>query len=105
MEQRLICLFLGRRELSARTIHNELTNALGADAIAYLTVTLYPWQGLIPTILVEAWPGDSPNIIIDHAILKALENQPFSSVWELAKLTCIPTAPVYRHSTQSVDLW
>jgi hypothetical protein len=33
--------------------------------------------------------------IIGDAIVGALDKQPFSSVRELAKLTCIPTTTVY----------
>jgi hypothetical protein len=41
MDQRTICLYLNRKELSAQTIHDELVKVLGSDAIAYSTVTSY----------------------------------------------------------------
>jgi hypothetical protein len=104
MGQRLICLFLEWRGLSARAIHSKLTSVLGADAIAHSAVTLYLGQRLFPTILVEP-PDDSPTTIIDHPIPEALENQPFSSIRELAKLIYIPITTVYRHRTQSLRLW
>jgi histone-lysine N-methyltransferase SETMAR len=40
--------------------------------------------------------------IIDDAILSALETQTFSSIRELANLTCIPATTVYRHLTHSL---
>jgi hypothetical protein len=87
--------------LSARDVHNELVAVLGPDAIAYSTVTSYRRQRQFPTISSE--PSDEPpTTIIDDAILDALDKQPFSSVKELAKLTCIPTTTVYRHLTRSL---
>jgi DNA-binding IclR family transcriptional regulator len=40
-------------------------------------------------------------IVIDQAILDALEQYPFPSILELARLTCIPTTIIYRYLTQS----
>jgi hypothetical protein len=40
--------------------------------------------------------------VIDQAILGALEKQRFSSIRELAQLTCITAAPVHWHLTQSL---
>jgi hypothetical protein len=100
MEQRSICLFLQRKGLSAQVIHNELANVLGADAIADSTVTLYLRQRFLPTIPIDPL-DDSFTTMIDQTVLEALENQPFSYLRELAKLTCIPTTTVYRHLTQS----
>jgi hypothetical protein len=48
--------------------------------------------------------SEPPLIIIDEVILDALDKQPFSSIRELAKLTCIPTPTVYRHLTCSFGL-
>jgi hypothetical protein len=59
--------------LSARAIHNELTGVLGADAIAYSTVTLHLRRRLFPTILVDP-PDDSPTTIVDQAIRDTLES-------------------------------
>jgi hypothetical protein len=74
---------------------------LGPDALAYSTITSYRRQRQFPVISSE--PSDEPQTnIIDNAILDALDKQPFSSVWELAKLTCIPTKTVYRHLTRSL---
>jgi hypothetical protein len=47
-------------------------------------------------------PDEPPTIAIDQAILDAFEHHPFSSIRELALLSCIPTAIVHRHSTQSL---
>jgi hypothetical protein len=74
---------------------------LGPDAIASSTVTGYRRQQQFPVISSE--PSDEPpTTIIDDAILDALDKQPFSSVRELAKLTCILTTTVSRHLTRSL---
>jgi DNA-binding MarR family transcriptional regulator len=96
MDQRSICLFLTMKGLSAREVHAELVAIVGLDAIAYSTVTKSVQQRQFPAIFPE--PSDEPRTtIIDDAILETLHKQPFSSVRELAKLTCIPTTTVYRH--------
>jgi hypothetical protein len=74
---------------------------LGSNAIAYSTVTKYLRQKQLPSILVDP-PEEPATTVIDQGILDAFEQQPFSSILELAKLTCIPTTAVYRHLTQSL---
>jgi hypothetical protein len=101
MDQRSICLFLVIKGFSDRAVCNELTAVLGADAIAYLTATKYLHQRQFTSILVGAPRPDEPaTIVIDQAVLDALERYPFSSIRELARLTCIPTTTVHRHLTQ-----
>jgi hypothetical protein len=40
---------------------------------------------------------------MDQAILDSLEQHPFSSLRELARLTYIPTTTIHRHLMQSLD--
>jgi hypothetical protein len=100
MDERSICLFLAMKGLSARDVHNELVAVLGPDAIVFSIVTSYLRQQQFPTISSE--PSEPPTTSIDDAVLDALDKQPFSSVRELAKLTCIPSTTVYRHLTRSL---
>jgi hypothetical protein len=101
MDQRSICLFLATKELWAHAIHNELVSVLGPDAIAYSNVTkdLHPRQ--CPLVPFHA-SDERSTTVIDNVILDALGKQPFSSICELAKLTCIPTATVHRQLTRSL---
>jgi hypothetical protein len=99
MDQRSICLFLAMKGLSARDLHNELVAVLVPDAIAYSTVTSYLRRRQFPAISSEP-SHEPPMTIIDYSILDAFDKQPFSSVKELAKLTCMPTTTVYRHLTR-----
>jgi hypothetical protein len=73
---------------------------LGPDAIAYSTVTKRLRQRKFPAIPCDA-TEELPTTIIDGAILDALEKQPFFSILELAKPTCIPKTTIHRHFTRS----
>jgi hypothetical protein len=94
MDQRSICLFLALKGLSARPVYNKLTAVLGADAVTDSAVTKYRRQRQFTSTLVDC-PGEPATIVIDQAILDALEHYPFSSIRELARLTCIPTTTVH----------
>jgi transcriptional regulator of acetoin/glycerol metabolism len=98
MDQRPIVLFLSMKGLSIKDIHDEFVIVLGSDAIDYSMVTKYLRHTRIPPIPMETIQKPS-NTITDDAILDTLQQQPFSSVMELAKFTCIPRSTVYRHLT------
>jgi hypothetical protein len=87
--------------LSAQDIHGELVAVLGSDAIGYSLVPKYRRETRIPPIPRDS-PEKPPTTVPDDAILDALQQQPFSSVRELAKLTCIPRSTVHRHLTQTL---
>jgi hypothetical protein len=86
MDQRTICLYLNKKGLSAKAIHDELVQVLGSDAIAYSTVTscLCPshWRAQN-----EEQHSDPPPDVIDNAILQAFHQNPFAFVRELEKST------------------
>jgi hypothetical protein len=100
MDQRSISPFLAKKGLSARDVHNERVAVLGLDAIIYSTITKYLRQQHFPAISFEP-PDEPPITIIGDAILDALDKQPFSSIRELVKLTCIATTTVHRYLTSS----
>jgi hypothetical protein len=75
----------------------RITAVLGADAFAYSTVIKYLPQRQFTSILVG--PRGTSDDRIDQAIFDVLEHFPFSSIQELARLTCIPTSTVHRHFT------
>jgi hypothetical protein len=53
--------------------------------------------------LYSCWPPEeSATIIIDQATVDTLEHYPFSSIWELVHLTCIPTTTIHQQLTQSL---
>jgi hypothetical protein len=64
MDQRSVWLFLALKELSAWAVDNELSAVLGADAIAYSTVTKYLHQRQFSYILVDP-PEEPATIVID----------------------------------------
>jgi hypothetical protein len=104
MDQRSICMFLAMKQLLAQAIHSKLVAVLGPDAIAYSTVIKYLRQRQFPSIPCEA-PDEHPATVIDNAILDALDKQPFSSVQELAQLTCIPRSTLSSPSTPNSITW
>jgi transcriptional regulator of acetoin/glycerol metabolism len=106
MDQRSIVLFLVMKSLFARETHDELVAVLGSDAmrcdaIGSSMVTKYLRQSRTPTIILDALEPPTTTVT-DDAILDALQQQPFSSVRELAKLTCIPRSTVHRHLTRTL---
>jgi hypothetical protein len=102
MDQGSICLFLVFKEFSGLAVSSELTLVLGADAIACSTVTKSRRQRQFTFIIVDCPPEKSATIVIDQAILDALDHCPFSSIRGLTRLTCIPTTTVHLHFTQSL---
>jgi hypothetical protein len=102
MDQRTIVAYLALKELSARSIHQDLVAALGGDAMAYSTVTRYihdahcsPSSQTAAPIAVPSGLDDS-----DEAIVSALDENPFASVRQLSRLTHIPATTVYRRLTK-----
>jgi hypothetical protein len=85
----------------AQAIYNELVAVLGPDAIGSSLATNYLCQRHFPYTLRET-PDEPTATMIDIAIPDALEKQPFSSIRELAQLTCIPQSTVHQHLTQSL---
>jgi hypothetical protein len=91
MDLRSIALGLSMKGLSGKAIHQELVQTLGVEAVAYPTVTWYLRAAKFPAQSKEA-PDEAREMRADSgntAILKALTDNPFSSVRELLRLTCM----------------
>jgi hypothetical protein len=88
MDQHSICLFPDRQWPSAPIISQQLIAVLGLGAIAYSSVTGY-LSGLLWVPDKEARPIPGDPDAADQAILTALDEQPFSSVHNIAKRTFI----------------
>jgi hypothetical protein len=75
-------MYLNRKGWTARVIHNDLVATLGEEAIAYITTMKFLREALIsPDDLTTL--SDATSLHIDHsdeAVLRALEELPFSSV-------------------------
>jgi hypothetical protein len=104
MDQRSIVLYLARKGLRSTDIHRDLEKTLGPEAIAYSTVTCYlrTSRFRVPTEMEEGEGEVSPVCEVDEVILKALADEPFSSVRELARHTCLSRTTVHRHLTCSL---
>jgi hypothetical protein len=97
-------LYLHMREMSLYAIHEDLMRVLGENAVTYSMVTKYlPSEKFPPK---NDGPPSEPISVepspVDQVILTALADEPFSSVRELSRLTCLPRSTVHRHLTDSL---
>jgi hypothetical protein len=104
MTQRPIVAYLSLKEMSAREIHDEIVATLGPDAVSYSSVTRYLRKERFPPLKPEPHPADVQRDFddSDQAILTVLEDSPFALVWQLSRLTHLPSTTVYRRPTQSL---
>jgi hypothetical protein len=105
MTKRPIVAYLSLKEMSARGIHDHIVATLGSDAVSYSSVTRYLCETRFPPSKSEIHPADIQKDLddSDQAILAALEDSPFASVWQLSRLTHLPSTTVYRRLTQSLE--
>jgi hypothetical protein len=103
MDQKAIMLYLHMRGMWLDAIHEDVMRMLGKNAVADSTVTKYVRSEKFPpkndgppsqAMTVEPRP-------VDQAILTALADDPFSSVRELSRPTCLPRSTV--HGAQAPD--
>jgi hypothetical protein len=104
MDQRSTCLFLALKGLSARAVDNKFVVILGADAIAYSTVTKYLSQRQFTSILVDLHK-EPVTIVIDSAILDALEQYPLSIIFYSGVGSFHLHSNYYSPSTHNVITW
>jgi hypothetical protein len=104
MDQQSSALYLAKKDLSATAIHRDLEETLGPEAVVYSTVATrlrtLGFRG--KTEEEEISNRDQPLDEVDEVILKALADEPFSSVRELALHTCLYRTTVHRHLTCSL---
>jgi hypothetical protein len=104
MDQRSIVLYLNRKGLMARVIHDDLVAMLGEEAIAYSTVTKYLCEAQTRPDDATPLPEEISTHIddSDEAILGALEELPFSSVRQLSDATNLPKTTVFRRLSENL---
>jgi RNAse (barnase) inhibitor barstar len=100
----MIVADLALKGLSPGAIHKDLMDILGPDAVASSSVTSYLREAsCLPsdrdTPSVEGQRGIDEG---DQAIMFALDEDTFASIWQLSRLTQIPSTTVYRHLMQSL---
>jgi hypothetical protein len=105
MDQKSIYLHFARKGFKAVAIHNELVATLGPEVVSSPFVTgsvrdarLSPY--IHPVTFSEPHPPDDDSNV---AILLVLADQPFASVWQLARFTHLPRSTVHRRLTQSLS--
>jgi hypothetical protein len=85
-------------------IDEDLTVALGAEEISYASVTRYLREAKFATSNREITFSEPIRASddCDQAILLALDEQPFASIRQLARLTHLPRITVHRRLTHSL---
>jgi hypothetical protein len=108
MNQRSTALYLSMKGLSVIAIYQDFVQTLGAEAvdIAYPTVT---WS--FSAVRFQAPGQEAPDKAgvtgtdsVDADILKAFTDNPFSTVRELSRLTCLSRPTAHPHVTESPRL-
>jgi hypothetical protein len=106
MKQRPIVAYLSLKGMSARKIHDDIVATLGPDVVSYSSVTRCLREAQFPPSKPEPepHPADVQRDLddSDQAIFAALEDFPFASVWQLSRLTHLPSKIVHRRLTQSL---
>jgi hypothetical protein len=104
MDQRSIAHCLSKKGLTAKEIHQELVRKLGTGAVVYPTVMWY-----LHAVKFSAQSKEAPDEVgvtqtdsVDAAILKALTENPFSSMSKSSPLTCLSRSTVHRYLTESL---
>jgi hypothetical protein len=87
--------------MSAREIHYNIVATLGPDAVSYSSVPRYLREARFPPSKPEPHQADVQRNLddSDQAILTALEDSPFCSVWQLSRLTHLSSTTVDRRLT------
>jgi hypothetical protein len=98
MDQRSIVLYCNRKDLTAQVIHGDVVATLGEEAIAYSTVrNALRAARIIPRNARQFSVATSRHIDeLGKAILRALQEFPFSSVRKLSRVIHPPATTVYR---------
>jgi hypothetical protein len=104
MMQRLIVAYLSLKGMLAREVHDNIVATLASDAVSYSSVTRYLREGRFSPSKPEPHPADVQRDLddSDQAILAALEDNQFASVWQLFRLVHLPLTTFYRRFTQSL---
>jgi hypothetical protein len=103
MDSRSIAFCISMKELSAKAIHQERVQTLGAEAVAHPTVTWHLRAATFPAQSKEApdEAGVTRTDSVDAAVPTAPTDNPFSSARELSRLTCLSRSTVHRRLTES----
>jgi hypothetical protein len=104
MGERSIALYFAMKGLSAKAIYQGFVQTLGAEAVAYPTVTWYLRAARFPAQSTEGpdEAGGKRTHQVGAAVLKALTDNSFSSVRELSGLSCLSRSTVHRRLTESL---
>jgi hypothetical protein len=103
MNQRSIALYLSPKNLSVMGIHSDFTETLLIEAFEYSTLTQYLHMTSFTDPIEVKENQDRPSSFseINEAILKALDDEPFSSLRDLSRHTYLSKTIIHRYLTPS----
>jgi hypothetical protein len=104
MDFKSIVLYLKAKGMNAREIHSDLVATVGTKGSDYSTVRRWPREAQLDQISETAvdFTEDAEVDENDEAILSTLEVQPFGSVRDIVRLTCLARSTVHWHLTCSL---
>jgi hypothetical protein len=104
MEQRSFVLYLNRKGWKAQVTHDDLVATLGEKAIAYSNIPKYLREAQTCPDDATALPEEISAHIddSDEALLRALEEFPFSSVQHFFCAIQLPKTTVYRRFSEKL---
>jgi hypothetical protein len=105
LDQCSIVLYLNKKGLSREDRDNNLVATIGPDTRAYCAAPAYIHDAkrtrpkvISPPDMISRQFDES-----DQAILLALEEQPFSSGWQLSRVTNLSCMTIYCRQTGSLN--
>jgi hypothetical protein len=107
MTRRPTVAYLSLKGMPERELHDDTVATFGPDALSYSSVACCLREARFPHSKPEPHPDDVQRDLddSDQAILSALEDSPFASVWLLSRLTHLPSTTIYRRLPSRWDLW
>jgi hypothetical protein len=104
MEQRSIAFYLSMKGLTATTMSQNLVQILSAEVAAYPTATRHHRAAKFPAQNKETpdEAGVTRTDSINAVILKALINNPFSSMRKLSRPVFLSRSTVHRRLAESL---
>jgi hypothetical protein len=104
MDQRSKALCRSMKGLSQKAISEGLVQKLGSEAVAHPTVMWYLHAAKFPAQRkeIDDEAGVARPDSVGTAILKGLADNPFSSVRESFRLTCLFRSTIHRRLTESL---
>jgi hypothetical protein len=104
MQSGSVVPFLGLKVLPKWAIHHELVAMHPENIVLYSSVTRFCNEAILGLNSEEASSSSNDDSLheVNEAILLAFSHEPFSSVRQIARRTCLPRSTAYRRLVDSL---